>query len=128
MWQAMNIRLNMGDKEAIEIDERLTRYEKKLKINISDVEFNNLGDKIIDRNLDKEMERLVELFIRFGDKKYGDWKAEANRYRKASLPKDILPYYQKADLLNKHIDPKEMRARIKELNESMEKNNIATSI
>lgn len=128
MWQAMNIRINMGDKEAIEIDERLTRYEKKSKINISDVEFNNLGDKIIDRNLDKEMKRLVELFIRFGDKKYGDWNTEANTYRKASLAKDILPYYQKADLLNKHIDPKEMRARIKELNESLEKNKIAANI
>lgn len=121
MWQAMDIRFNMSDKEAIEIDERLTRYEKKPKINISDIEFNNLGDKIIDRNLDSEMKRLVELFIRFGDKKYEDWKVEVNPYRKASLPKDILPYYQKADLLNKHIDPKEMRGRIKELNEGMEK-------
>jgi hypothetical protein len=89
------------------------------KINISDVEFNNLGDKIIDRNLDSEMKRLVELLIRFGDKKYNDWKAEVNPYRKASLPKDILSYYEKADLLNKHIDPKEMRARIKELKGSI---------
>ena len=121
MWQAMNIRFNVGDKEAIEIKERLTRYEKKPKINISDLEFNNFGDKIIDRNLDSEMKRLVELFIRFGDKKYEDWKAEVNPYRKASLPKDILPYYQKADLLNKHIDPKEIRVRIKELNERLEK-------
>ena len=128
MWQAMNIRINMGDKEAIEIDEGLTRYEKKSKINISDVEFNNLGDKIIDRNLDKEMKRLVELFIRFGDKKYGDWKAEANPYRKESLAKDILPYYQKANLLNKHIDPKEIRARIKVVNESLGKNKIAANI
>ncbi|RZK13551.1 MAG: hypothetical protein EOO43_17760 [Flavobacterium sp.] len=121
MWQAMNIRINLGDKEAIEIDERLTRYEKKPKINISDVEFNNLGDKIIDRNLDKEMRRLVELIIKFGDKKYEDWKAETNPFRKASLPKDILPFYQKADLINKHIDPKEIRARIKELTESLQK-------
>jgi hypothetical protein len=121
MWEAMNIRYSMRDKEAIEIDERLTRYENKPKINISDVEFNNFADKIIDRNLNTEMKRLVELFIKFGDKKYENWKAETNPHRKASLPKDILPYYKKADSLNKHIDPKVMKARIKELTESIEK-------
>jgi hypothetical protein len=121
MWQAMNIRFSVSDKEAIEIDERLIRYERKPKIYISDVEFNNLGDKIIERNLDSEMKRFVGLFIRFGDKKYEDWKVEINPYRKASLPKDIITYYQKADLLNKHTDSKMIKARIKELNDSLEK-------
>jgi hypothetical protein len=121
MWQAMNIRFSVSDREAIEIEERLIRYERKSKINISDVEFNNLGDKIIERNLDSEMKRLVELFIRFGDKKYEDWKIEPNPYRKASLPKDILVYYQNADLHNKHIDSKKIKARIKELNDCLEK-------
>lgn len=121
MWQAMNIRFNPGDKEGVEIDERLSRYEKKDKININDTEFNNLGDKIVERNLDKEMKRLIELYLKFGDKKYDDWKAEPNPFKKDSLPKFVLPYYEKVDILNKHLDPKQIRARIKELKEIVEK-------
>lgn len=120
MWQAMNIMFNPHDKEGVEIGERLTRYEGKPKINISDVEFNNLGEKIIERDLDAEMRRLVELYVKFGDLKYDEWTTEQNLFRKASLPKYVLPYYQKADLINKHLNPKQMRNRIKELTESME--------
>ena len=121
MWQAMNIRFNPGDKEGVEIDERLSRYEKKDKININDTEFNNLGDKIVERNLDKEMRRMVELYLKFGDKKYDDWKAEQNLFKKDSLPKFVLPYYEKVDFLNKHLDAAQIKTRIKELKEIVEK-------
>jgi hypothetical protein len=121
MWQAMNIQFNPGDKEGVEIDERLNRYEKKDKININDTEFNNLGDKIVERNLDNEMKRLIELYLKFGDKKYDDWKAEQNPFKRDILPKSVLPYYEKVDILNKHLDPKQIRARIKELKEIVER-------
>lgn len=121
MWQAMNIRFNMGDKEAVEIDERLTRYEKKVSINISDGEFNNICDKIIERNRDAEMKRLIDLLLKFGNQKYDSWQNEPNPFKKESLPKYIIPYYQKVDSINKHLDPKQIRERLKELTEALEK-------
>lgn len=120
MWQAWNITINPIDKERIEIEDKLTRYEKKNKINLSDAEFFNLGDKVIQRNLNNEMVRLVELLVKFGDKKYDEWKNEENLFRKANLPKGVLPFYQKADKLNKHLDSQSIRERIKELTENME--------
>lgn len=119
MWQAWNITTNPVDKEKIEIEDKLTRYEKKDKINLSDAEFFNLEDKIIQRNLNTEMTRLIELLVKFGDKKYDEWKNEQNHFRKAKLPKAVLPYYQKADKINKHLDPKPLREKIKELSENI---------
>ncbi len=119
MWQAWNITTNPTDKERIEIEDKLTRYEKKDKINLSDAEFFNLEDKIIQRNLNTEMTRLIELLVKFGNIKYEEWKNEQNHFRKGKLPKAVLPYYQKVDKLNKHLDLKLIRERIKELTESI---------
>ncbi|MCU0321861.1 MAG: hypothetical protein MUE72_05550 [Chitinophagaceae bacterium] len=114
-WCARNIRLTSPQIESIEIDEDLTRYEKKEDIRLSDSEFFNLVDKIVDRNLTDEMIRIIHLLIKFGSSKYKKWQDEANPNKKANIKKHPLSYYSKAIQLNKHLDVSELNKRIKEL-------------
>lgn len=119
MWVARNVDMGHVDIEKIEIDEQITRYEKKDNIHKADAEFFNMVDKIAQRNLADEVPRVINLLIKFGDKKYDEWKNEPNIFRKANLPKSVLPYYQKADKINKHLNPKPIKDKIKELSENM---------
>lgn len=115
MWFAKNIQTGHIDIEKINIDEKLTRYEKKDRIHLTDAEFFNLVDKIVQRNQVPEMPRIIDLLIKFGNKKYDEWENEGDHFRKYSLPRVILPFYDKAVTLNKHLDLKEIKKRIKEL-------------
>jgi hypothetical protein len=116
-WFAKNIQFNFPRLEKIEIDESLTRYESKNDIKNSNSEFFNLVDKIVETNLKDQMERIIALLIKFGDTKYQLFDAEANEFKKKSLKKLPLPFYQKAIQLNKHLDIKTIIKRTKELEE-----------
>lgn len=116
-WFAKNIQFNFPRLEKIEIDESLTRYESKNDIKNSNSEFFNLVDKIVETNLKDQMERVIALLIKFGNTKYQLFDTEANEFKKRSLKKSPLPFYQKAIQLNKHLDIKIIINRTKELEE-----------
>lgn len=116
-WFAKNIQFNFPRLEKIEIDESLTRYESKDDIKNNNSEFFNLVDKIVERNLKDEMERIIALLIKFGDAKYKLFDRETNMYKKKSLKKSPLPFYQKVIQLNKHLNITAIIKRAKELEE-----------
>jgi len=115
MWFAKNIQFGHFDIEKIELDEQLTRYEKKDNIHKADAEFFNMVDKVVQRYQRDEMPRIINLLIKFGDKKYDEWTKEQNIFRKNSLPKAILLFYERTILLNLHLDLKEIKKRINEI-------------
>lgn len=114
-WAATNIVFNFPQEETIEIDETLTRYESKESIKSNSSEFFNLVDKITERGYLKEMERIIELLVKFGNDKYSKWQAEAIMQKKESLKKLALPFYEKFLEINKHLDSKEISKRVIEL-------------
>lgn len=114
-WTAKNIVISLPQIEAIEISESLSRYEAKDDIRASDSEFFNLLDKIVERQLKDEMERIIELLVKFGEAKYSKWEIEENQYKKPSLKKHALPFYYKAIQLNRHLDLKYISKKIMEL-------------
>lgn len=114
-WAATNITFNYPQEETIEIDETLLRYESKSTIKSNSSEFFNLVEKITDRGYLKEMERLIDLLVKFGDDKYFKWQAEINGYKKESLKKLALPFYEKMLEINRHLDTKEISKRVDEL-------------
>lgn len=114
-WVATGINFNFPQEETIEIDEALTRYESKRTIKTSDSEFNNLVDKIIERLFQNEMERIINLLVKYGNDKYDKWKNENNPNKKESIKKLPLPFYEKVIEINRHLDTKEIQKRIKEL-------------
>ncbi len=116
-WFAKNIQFNFPRLEKIEIDESLTRYESKNDIKNSNNEFFNLVDKIVETNLKDQMERVIALLIKFGDTKYQLYETEANEFKKRSLKKLSLPFYQKVIQLNKHLDIRTIIKRTKDLEE-----------
>ncbi|MFC0605872.1 hypothetical protein [Winogradskyella pulchriflava] len=114
-WAATNINFNFPQEETIEIDETLTRYESKSTIKTSDSEFNNLVDKIIERRYEKEMVRIIDLLVKYGNDKYDKWSIETNEHKKESIKKLPLPFYEKVIEINQHLDTTEIQKRIKEL-------------
>jgi len=114
-WAATNIRFDFPQEETIEIDEALTRYESKATIKTSNSEFNNLVDKIIERRFEKEMMRIIDLLVKYGNEKYDKWSTETNEHKKENIKKLPLPFYEKMVEINRHLDTKEILNRIKEL-------------
>lgn len=116
IFSGHNINFNFPSLEKIEIDEQLARYEKKADISTKDVAFFNLIDKVIERNEPNEIKRAFELLMKTGDTKYTAMQAEPNVFRKKTLPKGMLLFYNKAlDILNGKGDTKDLIRRINEL-------------
>jgi len=116
MWAGHNIDMYFANIETIEIGEQLSRYEKKAEINQNNAEFDNLVDKVKERNIPNELIRVVNLLAKFGQAKDNKMKSEQNEFKKKSYPKFILPYYKKAVELGDAIaDMTSLKNRIKEL-------------
>lgn len=96
MWAGHNITFSHSSVETIEIGESLTRYEGKEDIYKSDKEFENLVDKIRERNDPTEIYRATSLLVKFGDVRLQKMLAETNGYKQKSFPKIILPFYRLA--------------------------------
>ncbi|MCG2610653.1 hypothetical protein LZZ90_03945 [Flavobacterium sp. SM15] len=114
MWTGMNIRFNFPQKETIEIDETLQRYENKPDIKNQN-EFWNLTDKIIERNDKNELLRILNLLAKYGDVRYQKWYDEENSHKKEGLKKYIKPFYEKALEIKLPVDFKSIRDRMKEI-------------
>ncbi len=116
MWAGRNINMYFDNIETIEIKDQLSRYENKDDINKSDIEFQNLNDKIKERQDPTEIQRATQLLVKFGNVRYKKMNEEQNPYKKQSFPKIILPYYQRAAEIGSQIfDMTELNKRIKEL-------------
>lgn len=111
-WAAKNIVFNFPREETIEIDEALTRYESKKDIKTSNSEFFNLVDKVSERRYKKEMIRVIDLLVKYGNVKFDKWKAELNKYKKENIKTLPLPFYEKVIELNQHLDTTEILKRI----------------
>lgn len=121
MWAGHNIRINFANVETIEIQESLTRYEKKDDIKRSDWEFQNLVDKIIERKQPEEIFRATHLLVKFGDIRLKKMVAEKNGFKQRNFPKIILPFYRQAVEIGSQImDMKKVKKNIKTLEEFME--------
>lgn len=96
MWAGHNINIYFDNIETIEIRDSLIRYEGKDDINKSDYEFQNLVDKIIERNIPQEIARATNLLLKFGDARFQKMLAEQNGYKQKSFPRIILPFYRQA--------------------------------
>ncbi|MES2277322.1 MAG: hypothetical protein V4592_14940 [Bacteroidota bacterium] len=116
MWMAKNIRFDFPQKEAVEIEEELDRYEKKNNINRSDAEFQNLLDRIVERRRDDELHRVTALLIKFGQVRDNQMMIEQNEFKKGSLYPGILHYYNQAlEIGAKFINVQTLQKRIAEL-------------
>lgn len=96
LFTGHNIRFDSPTIETVEINEQLTRYEKKDDIHQSDVEFHNLVDKISDRERPTEIQRATLLLLNFGLLRQNKMEQESNHFKKRSYPKYIIPFYKKA--------------------------------
>lgn len=124
MWTGLNIRFNSANVETIEISDSLSRYESKADITRSDTEFNNLIDKVVERARPDEIYRAISLLVKFADARFQKMNTEKNPYKKKSLPKSILPYYQLAvEIGSKFFNMTEVEKRINDLNQAAAKAN-----
>jgi hypothetical protein len=120
MWVGQNITINFSNVETIEIHEGLTRYDKKDDINKSDLEFQNLVEKIIDRGIPQEIHIATNLLIKFGDIRLKKMLAEENGYKQRSFPKIILPFYHQAvEIGSKIFDMSKIKENITVLEKFM---------
>lgn len=120
MWAGHNIRIDYANVETIEIQDSLTRYETKEDITRSDLEFQNLVDKIVERNNPDEIYRATHLLIKFGDVRLKKMIAETNGFKQKNFPKIILPFYiQAIEIGSKIMDMKTVNKNIKTLEEFM---------
>jgi hypothetical protein len=114
-WFTKNIELNYPQIEDIITDERLSRYEKIADVRITDEDFNSLTDLIIERGRKNEMERLIFLLIKFGDKKYSSMENESNPFKKKGFVNIILHFYQRVISINRHLNLRYIAERISQL-------------
>jgi len=114
MWTGMNIRFDFPQKETVEIDETLQRYENKADIR-NQTEFWNLTDKIIERNNQNELLRVLNLLAKYGEVRDNNMKTETNPHKKESLKRYILPFYKKAIEINLPVDFTDLKKRLSEL-------------
>lgn len=120
MWAGHNINFDFASVETIEIQESLTRYEKKEDINRSDREFENLVDKIIERKKANEIYRATNLLIKFGDVRLKKMIAVQNGFEQRNFPKIILPFYRQAvEVGSKIMDMKQVKKNIETLEKFM---------
>jgi len=116
MWEGHNINMYFDNIEIIEISEQLKRYENKADIIKNNAEFNNLVEKVKERNKPNEIIRAVNLLAKFGQSKDQKMQTEQNDDKKNSYQNIILPYYKKAVELGDNIaDMTSLKERIIEL-------------
>lgn len=116
MYAGHNIRFNMPNVETIEINDQIKRYENKEDIHQSDLEFHNLVDKIIDRQIPDEIARATLLLVKFGKLRHQKMLNEENYFKKKNYPKYILPFYKRAiEIGSKLFDTTEIKKAIDEL-------------
>ena len=121
MWAGYNIRINFANVETIEVQESLSRYEKKDDITRSDLEFQNLVDKVIERKEPEEIYRATHLLVKFGDVRLKKMVAEKNGFKQRNFPMIILPFYRQAvEIGSKIMDMTKVKKNIKTLEEFME--------
>lgn len=96
MWAGHNIRIDFANVETIEIQDSISRYEKKDDITRSDWEFQNVVDKVIERKQPAEIYRATHLLVKFGDVRFKKMVAETNGFKQRNFPKIILPFYRQA--------------------------------
>lgn len=120
MWAGHNIRFDFASVETIEIKESLSRHENKDDIKRSDLEFQNLVDKVIERKNPDEIYRATHLLVKFGDVRLKKMEAETNRFEQRNFPKIILPFYKQAVEIGSQImDMTQVKMNIKTLEEFM---------
>jgi hypothetical protein len=120
-WAGHNCRIDFANVETIEIQDSLTRYETKQDISRSDLEFQNLVEKIVERNIADEIYRATHLLVKFGDVRLKKMVAETNGFKQKKFPKIILPFYRQAVEIGSNImDMKTVCKNIKTLEEFME--------
>lgn len=123
MWAGHNIRINFANVETIEIEDSLSRYEKKDDITRSDWEFQNVVDKVIERKQPQEIYRATHLLVKFGDVRLKKMIAETNGFKQRNFPKIILPFYRQAVEVGSQImDMTQVKKNIETLEEFMAKN------
>lgn len=121
MWAGHNCRIDFTKVETIEIQDSLSRYEKKEDIKRSDLEFQNLVDKIVERNNPDEIYRAAYLLVKFGDTRLKKMVSETNNFKQKNFPKIILPFYKQAvEIGSEIIDMTLVKKNIKTLEEFME--------
>ncbi len=120
MWAGHNIRMNFANVETIEIQESLSRYENKPDINRSDLEFQNLVDKVIERRDANEIFRATHLLVKFGEVRLKKMLAETNGFKQRNFPKIILPFYRQAvEVGSKIMDMTQVKKNIETLENFM---------
>lgn len=113
MWIGNNINMYFENLETIEVRDGLTRYLNKDDINKNDMEFHNLVDKVMERQVPEEIAAATDLLMRFGDARFKRMEEEENIWKKKSMPKIILPYYRRAvEIGSKIFDMTQVRKRI----------------
>lgn len=121
MWAANNCRIDFTKVETIEIQESLSRYESKPDINRSDMEFQNLVDKVLERRNADEIFRATHLLVKFGNVRYQKMIAEENPFKQRNFPKIILPFYRQAvDVGSQILDMTQVKKNIKILEDYMD--------
>jgi hypothetical protein len=121
IWSGHNIRMNFTNIETIEIQDSLTRYENKEDISRSNHELFNVADKIIERNIGVELQRVTALLVKFGDVRKRKMLAESNPLKQKSFVKIIIPFYNKAiEIGDKLLDLSIVKQNIKMLNKFSE--------
>ena len=103
IFEAFNMRFNFPTEDTIIIREQINRYINKDDIHQSDVEFQNLVDKIVDRKQSEEIRIITQLLIKFGDIRYEKMMIEENFYKKKSFIKHIRPFYERAIKVGKNV-------------------------
>lgn len=120
-WSAHNMNFNFSNTETLEIRDQLSRFEAKTHVHKNDAAFNNLLEVIKDRNRNEELARAIQILINYGNHKHREMNAELNPHKKKSLPKGIIPFFQKAlDLSNGRFDLSGLNKRIAELEKIQE--------
>lgn len=102
-WTCLNMRMSRPDLETIDINQQLLRYTNKEDITETALEFNNMIEKILERNIMEELFIGTELLRKFGNVRYQKMINETNEYKKKSFSKIILPYYKRAEILDSKI-------------------------
>lgn len=121
MWAAHNVRTYFDNIETIEIREGIQRYHGKADIVRNDSEFQNVIDKIVDRNIPAEIALATQLLVKFGNVRKKKMCAETDGYAQRGYPKWILPFYRQAVEIGSHtMDMTTVKQNIKAIEEFME--------
>jgi hypothetical protein len=116
MWAGLNIRFDSPNIETIEISDSLARYEAKADITRNDADFINLIDKVSERGRPDEVYRAASILVKFAESRFQKMMKETNLHKKKSLPKSILPYYQRAIKIgSKFFDVSQVESRSKDV-------------